>query len=130
MLADGSTWPRWSPIDSFELERPGDPPPEGVGAIRVFRRGRTTGRDLVVELVPNRRLRYASLSGLPLRDYVGEVDLEATPAGGTTIRWHSSFFPKVIGTGWLFEHGIRSFLGRSAQGLAGHAASSRDADPA
>ena len=24
LLADGSTWPRWSPIESFELERPGD----------------------------------------------------------------------------------------------------------
>jgi hypothetical protein len=42
LRANGPSWP---PIESFELERPGDPPPEGVGAIRVFRQGRTTGRD-------------------------------------------------------------------------------------
>ena len=33
LLADGSTWPRWSPIESFELERPGDSPPDGVGQL-------------------------------------------------------------------------------------------------
>jgi len=68
LLIEGTTWPDWSPIESFELERPGGGAPEGVGAIRVFRRGRTTGRDQVLELVPDRRLRYASLSGLPVRD--------------------------------------------------------------
>ena len=78
LLADGSSWPRWSPIEPFELERQGDPPPEGVGAIRVFRRGRTTGRDQIVEVVPNRRLGYVSRSGLPVRDYRAHVDLEPT----------------------------------------------------
>ena len=65
LLVDGETWPRWSPIEAFELERSGDPPPEGVRAIRVFRRGRTTGRDEILEVVPDRRLSYRSLSGLP-----------------------------------------------------------------
>ena len=65
-----------------------------MGAIRVFRRGRTTGRDQLLELVPNRRLEYASLSGLPVREYVGEVDLEAgARRRGRLIRWHSSFCP-------------------------------------
>jgi hypothetical protein len=121
LLAEGATWPCWSPIDAFELERPGDGGAEGVGAIRVFRRGRTTGRDQVLELVPDRRLRYASLSGLPVRDYVGAVDLEAT-TGGTRIRWQSSFFPAVRGTGWLVERGIRRFLAGCVRGLAEYAA--------
>jgi len=124
LLADGTTWPEWSPIESFSLERAGDPPPEGPGAIRVFVRGRTTGRDQVLELEPGRRLRYASLSGLPVRDYVGEVVLEPTPSGGTDIDWHSSFFPTTPpGTGWLVERGIRRFLGQCALGLAAYAAS-------
>jgi hypothetical protein len=42
-LVESATWPRWASIDSIELERAGDPPPDGVGAIRVLRRGRTTG---------------------------------------------------------------------------------------
>ena len=126
LLADGSSWPRWSPIESFELEQPGNPPPEGVGAIRVFRRGRTTGRDQILELIPSRRLAYASLSGLPVRDYVGEVDLEPTPGGGTTIHWHSSFSPRTPGTGWILEHGIRRFLQRTARGLAAYAETTSD----
>jgi uncharacterized protein YndB with AHSA1/START domain len=122
LLADGTTWPRWSPIESFELERPGDPPPEGRGAIRVFRRGRTVGRDRLVDVAPAERLVYESLSGLPVRDYVAEVELTAT-VGGTDVKWQASFFPKVPGTGWLLERGLRRFLGECAAGLAAHAAS-------
>jgi uncharacterized protein YndB with AHSA1/START domain len=122
LLADGSTWPRWSPIESFELERPGNPPPEGPGAIRVFRRGRTVGRDQLVDVVPGERLVYVSLSGVPVRDYRGEVEL--TPSlGGTDINWQASFTPKVPGTGWLLDRGLRRFLGECATGLAAHAAS-------
>ena len=76
LLADGTTWPNWAPIDSFELERTGDPPPEGVGAIRVFKRGRVTGRDEIVEIVPGQRLGYVSISGLAIKDYRATVDVE------------------------------------------------------
>ena len=120
LLVDGETWPRWSPIEAFELERSGDPPPEGVRAIRVFRRGRTTGRDEILEVVPDRRLSYRSLSGLPVRDYRAHVDLEADD-DGTAIRWQASFSPKVPGTGWLLERGLRRFLCACAAGLAEHA---------
>jgi hypothetical protein len=122
LLADGNTWPSWSPIESFELERAGDPPPEGVGAIRVFRRGRTTGRDQIVEIVPGRRFGYVSLSGLPVRDYRAHIDLDPEGAG-TTIRWQASFAPKVPGTGWLLERGLRRFLCECAAGVAAYAAS-------
>ena len=30
LLADGSTWPDWSPLGSFELIEPGDGSPEGM----------------------------------------------------------------------------------------------------
>jgi hypothetical protein len=123
LLADGATWPVWSPIEKFELERTGDPPPEGVGAVRVLTRGRTIGRDTVLELEPGRRLQYASHSGLPVRDYVGEIVLDRTPDGGTAIDWHSSFFAtSPPGTGWLVEKGIAKFLGQCARGLAAYAA--------
>jgi hypothetical protein len=120
LLADGASWPVWSPIESFELERPGDPPPEGVGAIRVFRKGRTTGRDQIVEIVPGRRLSYVSLSGPPVRGYRAEIDLEDTE-GGTAIQWRASFFPKIIGSGWLLKRGLQRFLEQCARGLAEHA---------
>jgi hypothetical protein len=120
LLMDGTTWPRWSPIDAFHLERPGDPPPEGLGAIRVFQRGRTTGRDEIVGFVPGSRLEYVSLSGLPVRDYRAVVDLD-DDSNGTTIHWHAQFFPKVRGTGWLLERGLERFLTACARGLVGDA---------
>jgi len=127
LLADGSTWPSWTPIESTELEQPGNPPPEGISAIRVNRMGRTTGRDQILELVPNQRYAYASLSGVPVRDYVGEVDLSPTPGGGTAIHWHSSFFPKTPGMGWILQRGLQRFLQRCATGLAEYAAASNNA---
>jgi uncharacterized protein YndB with AHSA1/START domain len=120
LLADGNTWPTWSPIERFELEREGDPPPDGVGAIRVYRRGRTVGRDETTELVPGRRFAYRSLSGLPVRDYRGQVELESR-GDGTLIRWSSSFDAKVPGTGALLRRGIAGFLQDCADGLAAHA---------
>ncbi|HWM19681.1 MAG TPA: SRPBCC family protein [Ilumatobacteraceae bacterium] len=121
LLADGSTWPNWAPIDSFELERSGDPPPEGVGAIRVFKRGRVTGRDEIVEIVPGRRLGYVSISGLAIKDYRATVDLEDA-SDGTAINWRASFSPKIPGTGAILQRGIRRFLQQCADGLSQKAA--------
>jgi hypothetical protein len=129
LLADRSTWPAWSSIDSVELERAGDSSPEGVGAIRVNKRGRVTGRDQILELTPGKRFKYASLSGLPVRDYIGEVDLSPAPNGGTAVHWHSSFSPKMPGTGWLLQRGIRQFLDECVTGLAEYAAASSNAEP-
>ena len=122
LLADGTTWPNWAPIDSFELEREGDPPPEGVGAVRVFKRGRVTGRDEIVEIVPGRRLGYVSISGLAIKDYRANVDVEDDDTDGATIRWRASFFPKIPGTGRLLQRGIQRFLQQCADGLAQKAA--------
>jgi len=129
LLADHSTWPAWSSIESVELERAGDPPPEGVGAIRVNKRGRVTGRDQILELTPGKRFKYAALSGLPVRDYIGEVDLSPAPGGGTAVNWHSSFSPKMPGTGWALQRGIRQFLDECVLGLAEYAAESSNAKP-
>ena len=120
LLRDGASWPDWSPIDSVELERPGDTEPEGVGAVRVLRSGRVTGRDTIVELVPDRRLSYTHASSLPVRDYRGDIDL--TPvAGGTEICWATSFEPKYPGTGGLLRRALDGFIGECTNGLAARA---------
>lgn len=120
LLRDGASWPTWTAIDSFHLERNGEREPEGIGAIRVFGKGKVTGRDQVTELIPDRRFSYRHLSGLPVRGYRGDVDLEPTEEG-TRIRWHVSFTPKVPGTGWLLRWGIERFVTQSAGGLAAYA---------
>jgi len=121
LLRDGASWPAWSPIESFELERPGADEPEGIGAVRRLRNGRVTGHDEIVELVPDRRFAYAHRSNLPVRDYRGEIDLEPT-AGGTAIRWVTSFEPKLPGTGGLIRRGLDRFIAECVNGLAEHAA--------
>lgn len=99
LLREGAGWPAWTPIESSELERRGADEPEGIGAVRRFRSGRVTGHDdEIVELVPNRRFAYAHTSNLPVRNYLGQIDLEPT-AEGTAIRWVSTFDPKWPGTG-------------------------------
>jgi hypothetical protein len=120
LLRDGAGWPTWSPIETFELERPGRDEPQGVGAVRRFRSGRVTGRDEIVELLPDRRFAYAHTSSLPVRDYRGEVELEPTPEG-TAIRWVSTFAPKVPGTGWLLRRALDGFVAELTHGLAEHA---------
>ncbi|MGI5216197.1 SRPBCC family protein [Plantactinospora sp. CA-290183] len=123
LLTDGATWPTWSPLGSFALERPAADEPEGVGAIRVFRTGRVTSRERVAERVPGRRFSYQLLSGLPLRDYRADVDL--TPDGeGTLIRWRSSFRARVPGTGWIYRRALTRFIRDCAQGLAARATGS------
>lgn len=122
LLVDGMSWPTWSPLDSFELESEAPGGGEGLGAVRVFRTGRTVSREEVVELVPDRRFGYALLSGLPLRNYRARIDL--TPFdGGTVIHWRSSFTPKVPGTGWIYRRALGMFIQRCVDGLAAHATS-------
>ncbi|GAB3005284.1 hypothetical protein GCM10027184_73310 [Saccharothrix stipae] len=121
LVADSSTWPRWSPVLRHERERAGDA--SGVGEVRVFhnkgRKART--REEVVELTPNRRVGYVLLSGLAIRDYQAFIDLE--PDGdGTAIHWYSSFEPKARGTGWLYRLVLQAVISRYARGLAAHAA--------
>jgi uncharacterized protein YndB with AHSA1/START domain len=122
LLRDGATWPAWSSLETFTLERPGADEPEGVGAVRRFTSGRVTGRDQVAELVPDRRFSYTHTSNIPVKNYRADVDLEPTADGGTAIRWVSAFDPKVPGTGRLLRWGLNSFVAGLASGLAAHAA--------
>lgn len=126
LLRTGATWPDWSPIDSFELEREGAGEPEGIGAVRILRNGRITGHDEITGFTENRSFRYAHRSALPVRDYRGEIDLTPADGGGTVIHWQVSFQPKIPGTGWLLRRALTTFIGELTSGLARHAATAGD----
>jgi hypothetical protein len=122
LLRDGASWPAWSSLETFALERPGADEPEGLGAVRRFTSGRVTGPR------PGRRAH----PGAPLLLHAHlEHPGEGLPRGrrpradrrrGTAIRWVSAFDPKVPGTGWLLRRGLDSFVAGLANGLAAHAA--------
>jgi hypothetical protein len=120
LLADVATWPSWSGHKTTELVERGEGDGDGVGAVRILRRGGVRSREQIVELVPDRRLGYVLLSGLPLRDYRANVDL--TPErGGTAIRWYSDFEAKLPGTGWLFRLALGRFMATAVESLAARA---------
>jgi hypothetical protein len=122
LLADGSTWPSWSPIDSFELVHKGAGDPEGIGAVRIFRTGRVNSRERVVTVTPNETFSYELISGLAVRDYKAVIRL--MPSGeGTSIRWRSTFQGKVPGTGWIYRRQLGKFIGLTVSGLAAAAES-------
>jgi hypothetical protein len=132
LLTDGASWPSWSGHDSFELieAAPEDGPggKEGVGAVRIFRRGKVASKERVIEFVPDRRLGYELVSGLPLANYRAYVDLTPQSSGGTEIHWHSTFNPRIPLTGWLYAYGLRVFIRRAASSLAAKAAA-QQGDP-
>jgi Polyketide cyclase / dehydrase and lipid transport len=82
VLTDHRGYAAISRVRSAELEREGDPPPNGVGAIRSLRAVGPPLREEVVAYEPNSRFAYKLLSGAPLRDHLGTVEL--TEAEGRT----------------------------------------------
>jgi uncharacterized protein YndB with AHSA1/START domain len=117
LLVDGSTWPQWSPLESFELVERGDGVPEGVGAVRIFRTKRVISTERVVTVQPDEVFSYELVSGMPLRDYVAVIMLQPSGAG-TAIRWRSTFRAKVPGTGWIYRRELGKFIGQTVSGLA------------
>ncbi len=122
LLCVGATWPEWSPVGSFRLEREGSDGGESLGAIRVLTTGTLNNREELVGFQPGRVFSYSSLSGLPIRSHRADVELSERD-GGTAISWREDFRVRLPGTGWLLEWFLRRFVQRCADGLARYAGS-------
>ena len=123
VIADARGHSRWGPWRETTLDREGEPAPDGVGALRrfvaerrmLFRRVVTIEEVTVFE--PPYRLGYRLLSGLPLRDYRGEVTLVGVDEG-TRIRWRSEFDGKFPLSGPFFKFALGRFIRDVASRLA------------
>ena len=73
--------PQWTPYRRAVLERAGQPERDGVGAIRSLHLLGAPTREEIIDFDPPRRLRYRLLSGLPFRDYEGEITVVAEGIG-------------------------------------------------
>jgi len=82
VLTDHRGYAKITPIRRAELEREGDPAPNGVGAIRRLSAVGPPLREEVLTYEPARRFSYTVLSGVPLRDHLGTVEL--APDGDAT----------------------------------------------
>jgi uncharacterized protein YndB with AHSA1/START domain len=94
VLTDHRGYAQITPMRKVELEREGDPAPNGVGAIRVLHSVGPPLREEVISYQPPSRFSYRLLSGAPMRDHVGTVALE--PAGaGTKVTYAVRLTPTL-----------------------------------
>jgi uncharacterized protein YndB with AHSA1/START domain len=97
-ITDHRATPGYTPLRRVELEREGEPAPNGVGAVRVLHAIGPAIREEVVEFEPPKRFAYTMLSGAPIRDYLGTVTLEPAEVEGrqgTRVVWAIDATPTV-----------------------------------
>jgi uncharacterized protein YndB with AHSA1/START domain len=94
VLTDHRRYAEITPVRRSELEREGEPAPNGVGAIRVLRSVGPPLREETIVYEPPRRFSYKLLSGAPLRDHVGTVALEPD-GGGTKLTYAVRTHPTI-----------------------------------
>jgi uncharacterized protein YndB with AHSA1/START domain len=118
VLTDHRGYTKFKPFRSATLEREGDPPPNGVGAIRAL--GAAPGapplREEVLVYEPPTRFSYRLISGAPVRDHVGTVTLE--PEGqGTRITYYVETTPKVPLVGGALVGVVKATIGSLLKGI-------------
>jgi uncharacterized protein YndB with AHSA1/START domain len=101
VLTDHCRYDEITPVRRAELEREGDPAPNGVGAIRVLTVVGPPMREEVLVYERPSRFSYTVLSGLPVRDHVGTAELKAAD-GGTEITYALKTTPTIPLAGPVF----------------------------
>lgn len=81
VLTDHRRYSEITPVRKAVLEREGEPSPNGVGSIRVLSGAGPPLREETITYRPPERFSYKLLSGLPVRDHVGTVELEPHDGG-------------------------------------------------
>jgi uncharacterized protein YndB with AHSA1/START domain len=86
VLTDHRRYREITPLRKSVLEREGEPAPNGVGSIRVLSAVGPPLREETIAYEEPNRFSYTLLSGLPVRDHVGTVELR--PHGeGTAVTY-------------------------------------------
>ncbi|HET7483965.1 MAG TPA: SRPBCC family protein [Solirubrobacterales bacterium] len=81
VLTDHRRYSELTPLRKSVLEREGVPAPNGVGAIRRLTAVGPALREEVIGYEDPGRFSYTLLSGLPVRDHVGTVELTSDGSG-------------------------------------------------
>ncbi|HEX8050749.1 MAG TPA: SRPBCC family protein [Solirubrobacterales bacterium] len=128
VLTDHRRYPEITSLRKAELEREGEPTPNGLGAIRVLTVAGPPMREEVIGYDPPHRFSYTILSGLPVRDHVGTVQL--TPRdGGTKVVYAIRTTPTLPVGGFavvaVLKQAIKSLLGGVAKESERRAADAR-----
>lgn len=129
VLTDHRRYTEITPLRRAELEREGDPAPNGLGAIRVL--SALPGppmREEVIGYEPPHRFSYTVLSGLPFRDHIGTVELSPSDVG-TKIVYAIRTTPTLPVGGFVaiavLKQSIKQLLGGVAKESERRAADAR-----
>ncbi|HEX6152827.1 MAG TPA: SRPBCC family protein [Solirubrobacterales bacterium] len=118
VLTDHRRYTEITSLRKAELEREGEPAPNGLGAIRVLTVAGPPMREEVIAYEPPSRFAYKILSGLPVRDHVGTVELQPAD-GGTEVVYAVKTTPTLPLGGPVFmlvlKKAIRDLLGGVAK---------------
>lgn len=117
VATDHRAMPRFTRFRGVELEREGDPAPNGLGAIRVLHLIGPPVREEVVAYEPPHRFSYRMLSGAPVRDHVGVIELTAVEAGAR-MSYLLETTPAVPVGGFAVIALMRSIVENIAAGIA------------
>jgi uncharacterized protein YndB with AHSA1/START domain len=116
-ITDHRRYPEFTPIRRAELEREGQPEPNGSGAIRALHVAGPPIREQVLEYERPRRFAYRLLSGLPVRDHVGTVTLLPVD-DGTEMAYRIETTPTVPLTGPALVTALRLAITALMAGVA------------
>ena len=116
LLSDHRGLAEWSGAKEVVLRQEGDPPPNGLGAIRVIRGAGLAIEEEITAFEPPKRMTYRIAGGLPIRDHAGEIRVTPLEDGDAEVRWNVRFRPLVPGTGalmaYLLRRGLETLLAR------------------
>lgn len=97
-LTDHASYAAMTPLRSSELIRPGEPAPNGVGAQRKLGLVGPPLVEEVTEYVRPSRFAYRLVSGLPVRNHTGVVEITGLPEG-SRVDYHVQSTPSLPGLG-------------------------------
>jgi uncharacterized protein YndB with AHSA1/START domain len=120
LLTDHRGYADLTPLRRVDLEREGEPPPNGIGAIRVLHAVGPPLREEVIAYSPPSRFSYKVLSGLPVRDHVGTVEL-SVHGEGTRVVYAVRTHPTVPVVGRAVVVGVRQGIKQLLNGVAAEA---------
>jgi hypothetical protein len=120
LIGEARRWKEWSWMTRTYLLREGDPPPDGVGALRRFGLGPGGSSEEVIVWDPPRHLGYIAVRGLPVRHYQADVRLD-DDGTGTTVTWSCSVEPLLPGTGAALRFGLQRMVRGFARSLCRYA---------
>ena len=97
------------------LDREGIPAPNGVGAVRRIEAVGPAIVEEIIEYQRPKRYAYKMVSGAPVRDHVGTVELREAGTG-TEVSWHLRSTPKIPGLDWLLSPVLKRVIGELFNG--------------